>query len=510
MATEFKIFDKVLNSCTSDDEIVEIPDNVSFIERHAFSRNRKTTTIIISQNVEMIEFPCFKDCYYLENIIVDERNPYFSHIDGALYNKDKTELIYHPRGKTGMVLIPHGVEIIAPFAFEDNQNLIVITFPETVRTIERFAFNRCRNLTYINFNDSLETIGVSAFNCCDNIKNFRIPAGIKNLDYDFLSNCKNLTEITVAKENKHYHVEDNIVYGINPPKLLLCPTSKKGEITVLPGTEEISSFAFSECREIRSIHLPDSIKRINRGAFSECDKLTDINLPAGITEIGVTVFSLCADLTEIHIPDGVVSIDEEAFSWCDNLKYVTLPSTLKSIGKRAFAESNKLEKIIITEATTEIGESAITDCKMLINNSKLPFLKNTDGSCESLTDGFLPNETPDLLGKKKKIILARVFLKHPEKYSENDTELYLEFIKKMQSELFCSFVLENDTDAVRGLLEFDFVNLASLQNALKVATTNAELTALLLNYRNEHFPVSADKESNQTEKKLKNALPDFE
>ncbi len=86
----------------------------------------------------------------------------------------------------------------------------------------------------------------------------------------------------------------------------------------------------------------------------------------------------------------------------------------------------------------------------------------------------------------------------------------MKFINKMQSKLLCYFIRENDADAVSGLLQTTLVNLRSIRNALNIATDNTELTALILNYRNEHFPVSADEESNQTEKKLKNALPDFE
>ncbi len=403
MATEFKIVENKLISCISDDEIIEIPDNVSHIKENALSDFCKMTTLVIPKSVEVIETPCFTNCRFLENIIVDESNPFFSHIDGTLYNKEKNELIRRPCGKTGAVHIPRGVEIIAPFAFIGNINLIAITFSETVKKIGRQAFENCRNLTYINLNDTLETISAASFRHCNNIKKIHIPAGVKNLDSTCFYDCEKLTSITIAKENEHYHVDDNIIYSNNPKKLLRCPLNKKGDIIVSQGTEEISTFAFSECREIKSIQLPDTLKSIKPGAFSSCGDLTCINLPEGITKIENSSFSFCTKLREIHIPEGVVSIGEHAFFWCSELQTVTIPSTVKEIGEKAFADANKIEKIVIPEATTKIGKFAVTQCKTLINNSNSPILHNITSTCKLLTDGFLPNETPDLLQKRKNL-----------------------------------------------------------------------------------------------------------
>lgn len=81
----------------------------------------------------------------------------------------------------------------------------------------------------------------------------------------------------------------------------------------------VGSFSFAECKELKSVKLPNSITRIERYGFSECTALTDITLPKGITQIDESAFWNCDSLTSITIPDTVTKIGKGAFADCDNL-----------------------------------------------------------------------------------------------------------------------------------------------------------------------------------------------
>ena len=164
-----------------------------------------------------------------------------------------------------------------------------------------------------------------------------------------------------------------------------------GEITsvVIPeGVEEIDDCAFSECKNLKSVKLPNTIKKIGVDAFSMCEQLTSIIIPDGVETIGDSAFfecknlrslelpntfkiigrstfGSCEQLTSIIIPDGVETIDFSAFSNCKTLKSVTLPNTIKTIGKFAFELCEQLTSIVIPDGVETIDDYAFSECKKL-------------------------------------------------------------------------------------------------------------------------------------------------
>ena len=98
----------------------------------------------------------------------------------------------------------------------------------------------------------------------------------------------------------------------------------------------IGDFAFSYCRGLTSVTIPDGVTSIGNGAFAECLGLTSVHIPDGVTSIGFGAFLACSGLTSVDIPDGVTSIGDYAFSECSGLTSVTIPDGVTSIGNRAF------------------------------------------------------------------------------------------------------------------------------------------------------------------------------
>ena len=68
------------------------------------------------------------------------------------------------------------------------------------------------------------------------------------------------------------------------------------------------------------------VKNNGNSAFSGCKKLTSVTIPDSVTSIGDDAFGWCSSLTSVTIPDSVTSIGEEVFSECKNLKDFTCPS----------------------------------------------------------------------------------------------------------------------------------------------------------------------------------------
>ena len=183
----------------------------------------------------------------------------------------------------------------------------------------------------------------------------------------------------------------------------LCDIDDTGRLTryrgretdiVLPtGIKIIGRSAF-EYGEITSVVIPEGVETIDDCAFSECKNLRSVKLPSTLKEIGGDAFSYCEQLTSIVIPDGVETIGDSIFPVCKNLKSVKLPNTIKIIGRNAFDTCEQLTSIVIPEGVETIDYSAFANCKNL-KSVKLPNTIKIIGAfafdtCEQLTSIVIP------------------------------------------------------------------------------------------------------------------------
>lgn len=101
----------------------------------------------------------------------------------------------------------------------------------------------------------------------------------------------------------------------------------------------IEKFAFYNCRNLRSIVFPSTLKEIFARAFENCESLTSIKFSSGcqLREIGESAFKECKILNSIDFPDHIRTIRENAFETCWNIRLVDLSHTkLKYLGENAF------------------------------------------------------------------------------------------------------------------------------------------------------------------------------
>ena len=63
---------------------------------------------------------------------MDTQNAFYSSVDGVLFDKSQTTLIYCPQGKAGTCTIPGSVRSIGANAFSECYNLRTIMIPNSV------------------------------------------------------------------------------------------------------------------------------------------------------------------------------------------------------------------------------------------------------------------------------------------------------------------------------------------------------------------------------------------
>ena len=177
---------------------ITIPDSVTNIARQAFFGCDSLTTVIIPDSVISIGSDAFYKCTSLITINVDSGNEKYCSVDGVLFNKDKTELIQYPIGRTNMsYTFPDNVTSVGMYAFSYCSSLTSIEIPNCVKNIGYEAFYNCTSLTSITIPDSVTSIGWRAFGGCTNLTSVTIPNSVTSINGSAFSGCTNLTSVTI-------------------------------------------------------------------------------------------------------------------------------------------------------------------------------------------------------------------------------------------------------------------------------------------------------------------------
>jgi hypothetical protein len=315
----------------SENEIktIQFSDSLKAICDDAFYGNSNLETIKIPKNLTYIEPRAFRHCGSLIEYKVDSNNPAYSDIDGVLYSKEKTELLVYPAGKKDEIFsVPDGVTDIGEYAFDMCANLIHINLPGSVRNILG-SFS-------LSFGRKIKTINVAA----DNPVYTDVDGVLFNKDKSLLIRCPEGADFSV------YTVPDSVT-AIHDWAFSSC---KNLTGIILPeGLKTIGRIAFSGCSNLEDINLPESITDIKRSAFSHCRKLTHITIPPKITVLKSWVLDGCSGLVSINLPDGLLKINEGALSSCPELTAITIPVGVTDIIGWQFNNCHKLEAINVAK-----------------------------------------------------------------------------------------------------------------------------------------------------------------
>lgn len=173
---------------------VIIPDGVKEIGIDAFV-DCALTEITIPKSVTAISGNVFRGSQYLTEINVDADNPNYTSADGALFNKNKTQLIAYPSGRKGAYTIGGSVKSIELFAFYECVGITEITIPDSVEKMSFAAFFGCTALTKAVMGKGLTTISNSAFEDCSVLKTVCIPSSVELIEKEAFAECNVLTDV---------------------------------------------------------------------------------------------------------------------------------------------------------------------------------------------------------------------------------------------------------------------------------------------------------------------------
>lgn len=283
---------KILYDIPRNRSTLDIPDTVREIDSIFTLSRRNFTQISIPESFPDLNTNSFDNFTSVTSVIVDKDNKSFTSIDGVLYDKGVTLLLYYPIRKTDKsYVVPDTVEVIlASSSLVNNPYLEDLTLSKTLeyraydlhmsrslkeikvsdenafyKSLDGVLYNKDMTelLAYphqkpdktFTIPDSVITVsgfcGIKERNLIDDyqytveavsnpyLETLKLGKNVKTLfssyDGDPIWDFKNLQKFEVNEQNKYFSTKDGILYNKECSIMYLYPKDSRNTVLTIPG-----------------------------------------------------------------------------------------------------------------------------------------------------------------------------------------------------------------------------------------------------------------------------------
>lgn len=242
---------------------------ISVINEYAFNCDEVLKSISFGKDVREIDGKSIYSCWWVQNVWIDDENPYYCDLDGVIYDKDLTEVVFYPNDHDKYLRAQLGYDNL----LDDDGNPMEELWGTTERYDEAFLAEYNRQIRTYVIPSTVTKIGQLAF-AYSNITDLYIPEGVKTMES--MAVFKNTVLLNVFSYTTDEPITDVTYKAID---------SMKTVYNSLPeGLEYIGSDCFYYCRGLSYLYIPGSIKYIGHHAFWDAVYKEDDELK-GITAI---------------------------------------------------------------------------------------------------------------------------------------------------------------------------------------------------------------------------------
>ncbi|MDE6029864.1 MAG: leucine-rich repeat domain-containing protein [Clostridiales bacterium] len=273
-------------------ERVIIGDTVEKIREQAFPQCEKLKTVNIPKSVSTIGSMLFRQSG-VSDLTVDADNPYYYAEGNCLIRKEDNAVIFANENST----IPSDVDTIAQDAIYSDK-IEKLTIPDGVKKLTQY------------------------FICGSNLKHVQIPESVTEIETNAFRYSENIDKFIVD--------QCNLIYKNDCGHII-----RKSDNVLMFG-----------CRG--NIVIPDYVTGIAASAFSGKDTQSALRIPKSVTWIGAQCFDGCKYLEYVYLPDTIIELGYSAISYvydsegkyASGTRSITIPEgcvCLGSMGTRTYS-----------------------------------------------------------------------------------------------------------------------------------------------------------------------------
>ncbi len=245
-------------------------------------------------------------------------------------------------GGVGIIRFTAPIAEIDFAAFEGATNLETVAWPPTVVSIGGYAFKGCVNLEEVSF-DNINSIGLEAF-MGSGIRELVLPEGVQSVGMRAFSECANLETVTLPQS----------LTELAQTMFTYCPNLREfngafasddhrclfGNLTYQG--KAVFAFAPAGFGPDDTYIVPEGVASISSYAFAGYD-IGRVILPESLNTISTYAFYGCSSLKDVTIPANVDRIYVHAFENCTGLQWIKIQRTgsvVESRGGRVVTNTN--------------------------------------------------------------------------------------------------------------------------------------------------------------------------
>lgn len=235
---------------------------ITVIDEFAFNCDEVLNEISFGKDVKEIDGKSIYSCWWVQNVWIDDENPYYCDIDGVIYTKDLTEVVFYPNDHDKYIRLQTGYAYLDDdgvqhsYLVDDEGAEMEDLWGTTEKYDEDYLAEYNRQVRTYVIPSTVTKIGELAF-AYSNITDLYIPEGVTTMES--MAVFKNTVLLNVYSYTTDKQITDVTYKAID---------SMKSVYNSLPeGLEYIGSDCFYYTRGLSYMYLPSSVKYIGHHAF---------------------------------------------------------------------------------------------------------------------------------------------------------------------------------------------------------------------------------------------------
>ena len=214
-----------------------------------------------------------------------------------------------------------------------------------VTKIANYAFKNRTSIKSITIPNTIVSVGVSSFSGCSSIDDVYYQGDIEGwCKIKFSGGGSN-----PLSNGSNLYLNGALISNLHIPSSI----------------KTIDKYTFKGCKSIKNVTMDNSVTVIGTNAFDSCVNLEKITIGNFVTEISSYAFAHCESLVEIIWSNSVRSIGYQAFRGCSSLKSVMLPYFVISVDGSVFLDCAELETAFIPASVSSMGSAVFQNCPKL-------------------------------------------------------------------------------------------------------------------------------------------------